>query len=125
MPFVMVYGMPNETDLEVLENLRIQLVQTISQMMHCPPAWVRPFFVLDMLSRPTGFESCTTVLVKLETGLFRGRDHDDQHVADVLKAISQDVWNALGGMHEVEISIIPWPPDWSYIIKAVEVEDTE
>ncbi|KKU82315.1 MAG: hypothetical protein UY10_C0036G0001, partial [Microgenomates group bacterium GW2011_GWA2_47_8] len=65
-------------------------------------------------------EGCSTVLIKLETGLFDGRENDDPQVKEVLLALTDAVWEAFGGKYEVEASVAGWHPGWKALREAIE-----
>lgn len=121
MPFPFVYRVPQSVSDETLAALRIKLVQITSDLMKCKREWVGPDFFRSALEDPASSgEGCSTVLIKLETGLFDGRPNDDPQVKAVLQALADAVWEAFGGKYEVEASIAGWHPGWKALREAVE-----
>jgi hypothetical protein len=114
-----VYRVPRSISDETLETLRVKLVQITSDLMKCKKSWVGPDFFRSALKDSTNpDEGCNTVLIKLETGLFDGRPDDDPQVQEVLKALTDAVWEAFGGKYEVEASVAGWHPGWKCLREA-------
>ncbi|OGD84116.1 hypothetical protein A2572_03250 [Candidatus Collierbacteria bacterium RIFOXYD1_FULL_40_9] len=119
MPFPFVYRVPQSISDETLLDLRITLVQITSDLMKCNKEWVGPEFFRSTLKDPADLkEGCSTVLIKLETGLFDGRENDDPQVKEVLQALTDAVWEAFNGMYEVEASVAGWHPGWKCLREA-------
>jgi len=120
MPFPVVYGIPKDTPVPVLNGLRKDIVRTVAETMGCKISWVRPFFPMDLLDEPTDETSgCRTIFVSLETALFFGKDdpENDAKAQRVTKALAQVIWAAFGGKYEVEVFIANLNPIWRTLIK--------
>jgi len=120
MPFPVVYGIPKDTPVSVLNGLRKDIVRTVAETMGCKISWVRPFFPMDQLDEPTDTESgCRTIFVSLETAMFFGKDDPEanEKALRVTKALAQVIWAAFGGRYEVEVFINNLNPTWRTLIK--------
>ena len=124
MPFPFVYRVPQSIPDEILEVLRIKMVYITSDLMKCKKEWVGPEVFRSALKEPVHpDEGCSTVLIKLETGLFADRPDDDLQVQEVLKALTDAVWEAFDGKYEVEASVAGWHPGWKHLRKAIWMTD--
>lgn len=120
MPFPMVYQVPQGASEETLLTLRREIVRVTSELMDCPEDWVGVAFFKSALPDPDHGEGAATVLIKLETGMFAGRENDDDQVRRVLRALAEVVWVALKGKYEVEAAVASWYPGWKFLKEAIE-----
>ena len=120
MPFPMVYQVPQGVSDETLLALRRELVRVTSELMDRPEDWVGVAFFKSALPDPGSGEGAATVLIKLETGLFAGREDGDGQVQRVLQALAEAVWAALRGEYEVEAAVAGWNPGWKFLKEAIE-----
>ncbi len=120
MPFPMVYQVPQGVSDETLLVLRREIVRVTSELMDCPEDWVGVAFFKSALPDPGPGEGAATVLIKLETGLFAGREDDDDQVRRTLQALAEAVWVALKGEYEVEAAVAGWHPGWKFLKEVIE-----
>ena len=120
MPFPIVWGIPKDTQDEVLYQLRRDIVNTLHEVMQVPPDWVHVFFPKDMLHdpNPDGTEGGNTIYINLDTGMFHGKPIVDVLAQRVTLALAHVVWNAFGGLCEVECMVGDCNPAWTSLIKA-------
>lgn len=119
MPFPMVYRLPRSMSTRDMLLLRRSLVDITSTIMACPKKWVG--VELFKTTLPEAFDEedgCSTVLIKLETGMFSDSHIEPYIVVGVLKALSDAVWDALDGKFEVEASVTKWDSRFVYLREA-------
>jgi len=120
MPFLIAY-LPQDTPMDVLLRLRVDLVREIHDQMECPKSWVRPLLRLDVLPDPVmEDEGCSTVLAIAETGLFDGgkKKYSDEEIRAILRNIGDVIWNALDRKYEVEATVSSWNLERKILIEA-------
>lgn len=108
MPFIVVYGIPAGTSRAHLRDLKAQIVATLSLSMKAPPNWIRTFFVADMLADDSAeilspVESCSTIYVRLDTGMFN--DKNEAQATAVTADLAHVIWRSFDGLREVEVFV--------------------
>lgn len=122
MPFPIVHGIPDGTPVQVVSQLRRDIVAALVNKLACLPAIVTPYFPKDWLGDPAGPEDGgKTIYVRLDTGMLNGksgRDTDD--LATYLTgAVAKMVFDAFQGKIEVECFIGDLVPKWKTLLKPV------
>jgi len=120
MPFVVVNGIPNGTQKDILHVLRRNLVEVVSSQMEVPKEWVRPFFPVDWLDDPIApEEGCNTIYARLDTAMFTGHEPSFETLpVSVVTAIAQVIWEAFEGKYEVEVFVGELNPKWKKLLPA-------
>ncbi len=121
MPFPVVYGIPKYTSQEVLVALRRAIVASLTESMHTPPEWNRPFFVADLLGEPIEpADGSKTIYVRLDTAMFYGKSEDE--VGDLARkataGLAVVIWKAFSGQYKVEVFIGDLNKNWKSLINA-------
>jgi len=118
MPFPIVYGVPANTPVELLKQLRRDIVSTLVSK-GIKQDWIHPFFPMDFLDTPTEpEEGCSTIFVSLETAMLEGRASADQIAEDITTSLAKTVWEAFRGELEVEVFIGRRNPIWKCLLPA-------
>lgn len=119
MPFVLIYGIPENTDQELLRELRRDIVKSVVRTMEAPQDWVHPIFPRDLLGPAEAPEDGTSTLyLRLDTALFHGLHPTAGEPLKVLNDLAQLVEEAFDGQYSVEAVVGELHSEWKVIVKA-------
>ena len=119
MPFVFVWGIPENATDTVLLQLRRNIILSLIETMKVDPGWVRVFFPRDLLNDPAQPEDGNnTIYMSIETGMFYSEPENSLDPKGVTQAIAHIVWQTFEGQYEVECFIGNHNPSWVSLIHA-------
>lgn len=128
MPFPVVYGIPKYTSQEVLVALRRAIVASLTETMHTPVEWNRPFFVADLLGEPIErVDGSSTIYVSLDTAMFYGKSEGEvgNLARKATAGLAIVIWEAFDGKYEVEVFVGNLNPYWKSLFKAKVPDRTD
>ncbi len=102
MPFPTVFGLPDETPVELMSQIRADIITELASAVGIDPGMIRPFFPTDRLGNPDHGQD-TTIYCVLDSGMFGVKSAEFREKAT--SAIAQVIWNAFEGNYEVEVMI--------------------
>lgn len=117
MPFIFVWGLPENTPKYSLLQLRRKMVLSLSENMRVDSSWVRVFFPKDRLDDLTQGDS-DHIYVTIETGMFYSKPESSSEPKIATSAIAQLIWDAFDGRFEVECFIGSHNPAWVTLVEA-------
>jgi hypothetical protein len=110
-------GVPKNTPVETLLQLRQSIIDTLSEVMEVNKSWIRPFFPADLLDEAPA--ECQTIYVRLDTAIFHSLASLSK-AQRTTAALAHVIWEAFEGRFEVEVFIGDLNPDWRTLVKARE-----
>jgi hypothetical protein len=119
MPFVFVWGIPENFPDDKLLQLRENIISALTESMKVDQSWIRVFFPQDQLSKPElAVGGNNNIYVTIETGMFYIKVENDADPKSATLVVAQTIWHCFEGQYEVECFIGNHNPHWVSLIHA-------